>query len=134
MDPQTNHRDSLARAADRGLHGIAFESVASQTEALRRLTHLEQFPAVVITDFRGDLKLNGAEFIARARKVSPPETRFVMFSALVEVATEFRRLAGPGYDLPDAIVPKPDAFRLVQVLAAFLPPLPLNVGRQAGCG
>lgn len=88
-------------------------------EELARTTHS---PAIIITDYRGDLKINGAEFIARARQQCHPKTRFVMFSTLVEDAAQFRRLVGDGYHLPDAIVPKPDVFKLSDVLGRMLSP------------
>lgn len=124
VDPETGHRESIVWAAGACLRQVAFEGLSSQTAALERLAGSPPQPAIIITDFRGDLRINGAEFIAQARSRCRPETRFVMFSALVEDAAAFRRLAGQQYDLPNAIVPKPDVFKLARALAELLPPLP----------
>lgn len=120
VDPETSHQESIRWAARLSRLDVTFASISGQVEALEGLAQTAHSPAIIITDYRGDLKINGAEFIARARQQCHPKTRFVMFSTLVEDAAQFRRLAGGGCVLPDAIVPKPDVFRLSQALADLL--------------
>ena len=124
VDPETGHRESIVWAAGACLRQVAFESLASQTAALERLAGSPPQPAIIITDFRGDLRINGAEFIAQARSRYRPETRFVMFSAWWKMRRPSGGSRDKQCDLPNAIVPKPDVFKLARALAELLPPLP----------
>ena len=71
-------------------------------------------PAFIVADYRSGHML-GDEFIGLARHASP-DTRLILFSAVVGNIERWIAAAGLDAPRPDAIVEKPDARKLMTVL------------------
>jgi len=88
-----------------------FECKSKAIECLRAEVNK---PAVLVTDYRSG-QMWGDEFIRLARHASP-DTKLILFSAVVGNIQRWIAAAGLDAPRPDAIVEKPDARKLMAAL------------------
>ena len=87
----------------------------SKRKAVRQLRASFFKPDFIITDYL-DSEMRGDEFIRLARQISP-QTKVILFSAVVGNADRWNKFAGLDAPIPDLIIEKPDTQRLRIILA-----------------